>query len=95
MNRAIAEGADYLGVGPAYATPTKPGKAAAGFDYFRYVADNCPIPWFAIGGIDSSNLDEVLLNGGKRVAVVRAIMQAEEPKIVVQQLLTKLVGSRG
>jgi thiamine-phosphate pyrophosphorylase len=90
MTKAIAEGADYLGVGPVYETPTKPGKTAAGFDYFRYVAANCPIPWFAIGGINSENLDEVLATGAKRVAVVRAIMQAEQPKAVVEKLLTQL-----
>jgi thiamine-phosphate pyrophosphorylase len=90
MARAIAEGADYIGVGPVYQTSTKPGKAAAGLDYISYAVANCPIPWFAIGGIDLDNLDEVLATGGERVAVVRAIMQAEQPGSVTQCFLARL-----
>ena len=92
LAKAISEGVDYAGVGPVYETPTKPGKAAAGFDYISYAAAKCPIPWFAIGGIDNSNIHEVRAAGGQRVAVVRAIMQAEEPKLVTRQLLTQLSG---
>lgn len=90
MARAIAEGADYIGVGPVYQTSTKPEKAAAGLDYVGYAAANCPVPWFAIGGIDLNNLDEVLATGGERVAVVRAIMQAEQPGSVTQRFLARL-----
>lgn len=90
LAKAIAEGADYVGVGPVYQTPTKPGKAEAGADYIRYVVENCPIPWFAIGGIDLTNLDEVLAAGVKRVAVVRAIMQAEQPDLMTRQFLALL-----
>ena len=92
LAKAISEGADYVGVGPVYETPTKPGKAAAGFEYISYAAAKCPIPWFAIGGIDNSNINEVIAAGGRRVAVVRAIMQAEQPKLVTRQLLTQLAG---
>ena len=92
LAKAIAEGVDYVGVGPVYETPTKPGKAAAGFDYISYAAAKCPIPWFAIGGVDSNNVNEVLAAGGQRVAVVRAIMQAEQPQLVTRQLLTQLAG---
>jgi thiamine-phosphate pyrophosphorylase len=92
LAQALAEGVDYVGVGPVYETPTKPGKAAAGFDFISYAAAKCPIPWFAIGGIDSNNIHEVIAAGGQRVAVVRAIMQAEEPKLVTRQLLTQLAG---
>ena len=56
MQQAIAEGADYVGVGPVYATPTKPGKAAAGLEYIRHAAAHANVPWFAIGGIDTNNL---------------------------------------
>ncbi len=90
LTKAIAEGADYVGVGPIYKTPTKPGKAAAGYDYISYVVKNCPIPWFAIGGIDLSNINEVLAAGVERVAVVRAIMQAEQPSLITRQFLTLL-----
>jgi thiamine-phosphate pyrophosphorylase len=90
MAKAIQEKADYVGVGPVYATPTKAGKAPAGLEYVRYAKENCPLPWFAIGGIDNSNIKEVLDAGAPRVAVVRAIMEAEHPDGVTQQLLTQL-----
>ncbi|NEZ55620.1 thiamine phosphate synthase [Leptolyngbyaceae cyanobacterium CCMR0082] len=79
MARAIDEGADYIGVGPVYATPTKPGKAAAGYDYIRYAVENAPMPWFAIGGIDLTNVALVRDAGAPGVAIVRAIMQADDP----------------
>jgi thiamine-phosphate pyrophosphorylase len=90
LQRALESGADYVGVGPVYATPTKPGKAAAGLKYASYVADRVTIPWFAIGGIDSDNLPEVIGAGAKRVAVVRSLMQAEHPQLVVQNMLLLL-----
>ncbi|GAB4147028.1 MAG: thiamine phosphate synthase [Cyanobacteria bacterium J069] len=90
MQRALSEGADYIGVGPVYATPTKAGKAAAGLDYVRYAAANSPVPWFAIGGIDAENLGEVMAAGATQVAVVRAIMQAQQPTQATQALLAAL-----
>lgn len=77
---AIADPAvDYFCVGPTWATPTKPGRPAAGLDLVRYVAGRTPKPWFAIGGIDLENLDEVLEAGARRVVVVRAITEAADP----------------
>ena len=90
MAKALAEGADYIGVGPVYATPTKPDKAAAGLDYVRYAATHSPVPFFAIGGIDSQNLDEVMAAGGDRVAIVRALMQAADPTAASQKLVARL-----
>lgn len=90
MQGAIAEGADYIGVGPVYETPTKAGKAAAGLDYVRYAAKNCQIPWFAIGGIDTSNINDVMDAGAQRVAVVRSLMQAEQPTLVTQYFISQL-----
>ncbi|MDY6783999.1 MAG: thiamine phosphate synthase [Cyanobacteriota bacterium] len=90
MEKAIAEGADYIGVGPVYSTPTKPDKAAAGLEYVRYAAEHSTVPWFAIGGIDPKNIHEVIAAGGDRVAVVRAIMEAEQPTLVTQYLLSQL-----
>ena len=91
MQRAIEEGADYIGVGPVYSTPTKPDKQAAGLDYVRYAADKSPIPWFAIGGIDINNLDQVLNAGAQRVATVRSIMEAEQPTLVTQFFISQLI----
>ncbi len=90
MQRALDEGSDYIGVGPVYETPTKAGKAAVGLEYLRYVAKNCPVPWFAIGGIDMQNFDDVLAAGAQRVAVVRAIVQAEQPTLVTQYFISQL-----
>lgn len=90
MERAIAEGADYIGVGPVYETPTKVGKAAAGLEYVRYAAENATIPWFAIGGIDMNNLNDVLDANAERVAVVRAIMEAEQPTLLTQYFISQL-----
>lgn len=94
MQRAIAEGADYIGVGPVYETPTKVGKAAAGLDYVRYAAAHSSVPWFAIGGIDLDNLTAVMAAGGQRVAVVRGIMQASQPTAATQGFLAELAIAR-
>ncbi|MBW4551085.1 MAG: thiamine phosphate synthase [Aphanocapsa sp. GSE-SYN-MK-11-07L] len=90
MERAIAEGADYIGVGPVYETPTKAGKAAAGLEYIHYAVEHAPVPWYAIGGIDASNLSQVVAAGATHVAVVRAIMQASDPTQATQALLAHL-----
>lgn len=90
MERAIAEGADYIGVGPVYETPTKAGKTAAGLEYVRYAAENATIPWFAIGGIEMNNLNDVLDASAERVAVVRAIMEAEQPTLLTQYFISQL-----
>jgi thiamine-phosphate pyrophosphorylase len=59
-------------------------------DYVRYAAIYCPLPWFAIGGIDEQNLAEVQTAGARRVAVVRAIMNASHPQQATQALLAQL-----
>ncbi|MEO1521149.1 MAG: thiamine phosphate synthase [Cyanobacteria bacterium J06633_2] len=90
MSRALAEGADYIGVGPVYETPTKQGKPAAGHDYVRHAATHSTVPWYAIGGIDADNIHEVLSAGAEKVAVVRAIMSAEQPSLITQYFLSQL-----
>lgn len=85
--KAISDGADYLGVGPVYPTPTKEGRPAVGVEYVRQVAGlHPPIPFFAIGGINSSNIEEVLRAGATRLAVVRAIVEAKNPKAAAEEL---------
>lgn len=90
LQRAIQEGADYVGVGPVYETPTKAGRAAAGLDYVRHAKEHASIPWFAIGGIDTANLNDVLSAGAERVSVVRAVMQADQPTLATQYFLSQL-----
>jgi thiamine-phosphate pyrophosphorylase len=87
---AINNDVDYVGVGPVFATPTKPGKAASGFEYVNYAAQKLSIPWYAVGGIDSENLPDVMKAGAKRVAVVRSLMTASDPKLTTQNLLSQL-----
>ncbi|MFI6859337.1 thiamine phosphate synthase [Streptomyces sp. NPDC050421] len=81
VDAALAEpGVDYFCTGPCWPTPTKPGRYAPGLDLVRYAASLAPArPWFAIGGIDAGNLDEVLDAGARRVVVVRAVTEASDP----------------
>jgi len=74
-----ARGVDYIGVGPVYATPTKPGRPAVGTALVAYAADHARVPFFAIGGIDATTLTPVRAAGAERVAVVRAVTQAQDP----------------
>ncbi len=76
---AEREGADYIGVGPVFATPTKPYARSVGLDFVRQAAAKIRIPWVAIGGIDLENLVSVLQAGASRVAVVRAVFSAKDP----------------
>lgn len=87
LKRALDEKADYIGVGPVHATPTKPGKAASGNEYVRYAAEHATMPWFTIGGLNADNLAPTLAAGATRVAVVRALMQAEDPTAVARSLV--------
>jgi thiamine-phosphate pyrophosphorylase len=90
MRRAIAEGADYIGVGPVYETPTKAGRTAVGLDYVRHAVKQASIPWFAIGGINAETLADLLTAGAERVAVVRAIMEANPPTLMTQFFVSQL-----
>ncbi|HOB33234.1 MAG TPA: thiamine phosphate synthase, partial [Verrucomicrobiota bacterium] len=65
--RAIAAGADYIAIGPVYATGTKPTARPVTLDYVRWAAANVRIPWFAIGGITLDTLNDVLAAGATRV----------------------------
>jgi len=77
---AVEEGVDYFCVGPCWPTPTKPGRPAPGLALVRYASSLATTrPWFAIGGIDLGNLDQVLHAGARRVVVVRAITEAADP----------------
>jgi thiamine-phosphate pyrophosphorylase len=85
---AVAEGADYVGVGPVYATPTKPGRAAVGLSLVAAVAASAlvRVPWFAIGGIDADCVGGVVAAGARRVAVVRAVCEAGDVAAAVRSL---------
>ena len=90
LRQAVADGCDYVGVGPVNATPTKPGREPVGLDYVRQAAAESPIPFFAIGGLECANIDAVRQAGGQRVAVVRAITAAADPAAATTALLQAL-----
>jgi thiamine-phosphate pyrophosphorylase len=81
---------DYIAVGPVHATPTKEGRPAVGLELVRYAAANAKLPWFAIGGIDASTVADVVAAGATRIAVVRAIVEAEDPETAAHELRAAL-----
>lgn len=93
---ATAPGVDYFCVGPCWPTPTKPGRPAPGLPLLRHAARVAPPgtpgarPWFAIGGIDATTLDEVLAAGARRVVVVRALTEADDPGAAARALAGRL-----
>jgi thiamine-phosphate pyrophosphorylase len=78
--------ADYLGVGPVFETATKPGRAAVGLELVEHAARHASKPWFAIGGIDPANAPAVAEAGARRLAVVRAIRDADDPEEAARRL---------
>jgi thiamine-phosphate pyrophosphorylase len=79
--RALDAGADYIAIGPIYATGTKPAAKPVTLDYVRWAAapqNELTVPWFAIGGINLENLDDVLAAGANRVCIVSAILNAPD-----------------
>ncbi len=91
--RAVAAGADYLGVGPVFATGTKPDARPVTPDYVRWAAANVTIPWFAIGGINLDTLDAVLTAGARRVCVVSAILSAPDIAGTCRQFKERLLSA--
>jgi len=94
-------GLDYFCVGPVWATPTKPGRAAVGLELVEYAAGAARasgqegqadggVPWFAIGGIDHGNVEHVVEAGARRIVVVRAITEADDPAAAAASLLAAL-----
>jgi thiamine-phosphate pyrophosphorylase len=87
-------GADYIAVGPVHATPTKEGRPAIGVEPIKYAAAHVSVPWFAIGGIDTKTVGEVVRAGARRIVVVRALTDAEDPEAVARALRSSLNGAR-
>jgi thiamine-phosphate pyrophosphorylase len=90
VDAALASSADYLGVGPVYETATKPGVEPVGEELVRYAAARASKPFFAIGGIDARNARRVARAGATRIAVVRAVRDAADPRAAAQALLAVL-----
>ena len=87
--QAVLDGADYLGVGPTFPSGTKSFDGFPGLELVRQVAAEIAIPWFAIGGIDSTNLTSVIQAGARRVAVSGAICGSADPGGSASDLLLK------
>lgn len=90
-NRA---GVDYIGVGPVFPTPTKPGRPATGLELIHCAATTATLPFFAIGGIHAGNAATVVAAGARRVAAVRAIAEAPDPRRAARELRGALDGPR-
>lgn len=88
--KAVADGADYIGVGPVFATPTKQTAIPVGLEYVKWVSENIDLPAFAIGGIDLDNCEKVYEAGLKRISVVRAIINAPSPQKAAHEFLSKM-----
>jgi thiamine-phosphate pyrophosphorylase len=86
IEAAAEQPVDYISVGPIWATPTKEGRPATGLELIRTAAESVRRPWFAIGGIDASNVREVVAAGAERVCVVRAIRDASDPRAAATEL---------
>jgi thiamine-phosphate pyrophosphorylase len=91
---AAQEGADYLGVGTIYATPTKPDAEVKGPKLLREVArEDLSVPWFAIGGVTLETVREVAKAGAPGFAVVRAVLDADDPEAAARELRSYLEGT--
>jgi thiamine-phosphate pyrophosphorylase len=78
-----------------HATPTKPGRPAAGLEYVAHAASTVTKPWFAIGGLDAGNVYEVIERGATRIVVVRAITEADDPEAAARALRAGLEATAG
>lgn len=81
---AQKRGADYIGIGPVFKTPTKPNTKPIGLGIIKEIAQIIKIPFFAIGGINKTNVAELARNGARKVAVVRAAFQAAEISRIIR-----------
>lgn len=89
--KAQKEGADYIGIGPIYATPTKPGCAGIGLKTAAELKAKIKIPYFAIGNIREDNLKKITAVGVKRISVCRAILAALDPQAAAKRFYKKLI----
>ena len=84
--QALRDGADYIGVGPTYPSPTKPRAFTAGLDYCRAVAAEIALPAVAIAGITETNAADVLATGVRAIAVTAAVAGCDDPEAACRRL---------
>ena len=88
---AIAQNPDYIGYGPIFPTPTKSKPdPAVGLSNIRQLVDSSPIPVVAIGGIDETNVEEVIYKGAQNISLVRYFMESENLEERILKIITKL-----
>ncbi len=90
LKQAEQEGCDYLGVGPINTTSTKPETNSVGISFAALASQSTFLPWFAIGGINSSNVKIIKKAGATRIAVSQAIMCTKNPEKATQELIEEL-----
>ena len=93
--QAVLDGADYIGVGPIFKSPTTPRDFIAGTAYARQVVETISIPAVAIAGITEANVDEVLHTGIKRVAVTASVIGCDDVRGAARRLKEKLTALAG
>jgi thiamine-phosphate pyrophosphorylase len=95
VDAATRAGVDYFAVGPVHETPTKPGRPAVGLELVRYAAERAIVPFFAIGGIDTTNVTAVADAGATRIAVVRALTESAQPDAAARALRAAITAGVG
>jgi thiamine-phosphate pyrophosphorylase len=96
IEQAVAaerEGADYIGFGPIFSTPTKPDYSPIGLEQIREVHERVSIPIFCIGGIKSGNLAPVIAAGAKRVVIVSGLLQSSDPAAYARRVKEMLAAA--
>lgn len=85
---------DYVAVGPVNATPTKPGRPGTGLELLTHASETIPLPWFVTGGMNPETLPAALEAGARRIVVVRAITEADDPPAAAARLKQMLIDVR-
>lgn len=88
--RAVDAGADYVAIGPVFATGTKPTARPVTLDYVRWARDHVSVPWFAIGGINLETVDAVVEAGARSICVVSAILNAPDISAACREFRNRL-----
>jgi len=94
IEEAAGLGPDYIGVGPIHETPTKEGRPGVGVQLVSYASQHAALPFFAIGGLDPTNVAEVVRVGARGVSVLRWVGQAVDPMAAVRELLDQIEEAR-
>ncbi len=94
IKRAAYLDIDYIGVGPVHETPTKQGRPAVGLELVRFAAMHASQPFFAIGGLDPSNIANVVAAGATGVSVLRWISNSSDPCASARQIVDEFKRAR-